>query len=257
MLDESTKERRSVRRSYGWMVLVFLAGATGTAACAAPVDTPSSVVDPAKDLEAALRDHLRTANALGPTAAASYTASVDRLRERASAVITLAETLYQKAPVEQFEYRWSLLNVMGEMRSASAVRPLHDALAQPFQAARPELLSEHGPELDRVRNELKVRMAALRGLRDLSQSGNAAASQSLEDLVRSHDAETIRREAAIALVLSRGGDVETMSRLRAILPASQQWILSVERDTPDKRPRARPQITERPRPRQTPPPVKP
>jgi hypothetical protein len=177
--------------------------------------------------ELVLTTHLAAMTGAGPEAATRYRASLERLRANGPAVLEVAAAMYKTVRPGDFDRRWSLLQLAGETQAAGAHEMLFEAAVAPLPPAPPATATPAGVEDSPTQNELVVRHAAVRSLRDIAGGGNTAAQTALEQLVGRAPLQ-VRREAAIALAQLGGGEA-TAERIRQMLPQSEWWVLGVKR----------------------------
>lgn len=158
-------------------------------------------------------------NASGDDAEQTYQRRLDRLRERADDVVTAVGAQYDELDEDQYLERWSMIQLLADLRHPSSLRVLENVFRHPIP---PERSPDPAHGLSTVGEEIIIRTTAVEALARLAADGDRATKELLLAQVR-HDAFSVRRAAVQAIADS--GDAELLERVRQQLAGSDDQRL--------------------------------
>jgi HEAT repeat protein len=175
------------------------------------VSEPSFVVHGTRDLGLArrggpvadaLQQSIERMSATGPTAEAAYHDALGTLRSQPSAEVKdLAWRTLRELPEEAYLERWSLVQVLTDIKREELAEVFQDVIATPIP---PERSSQADYKSSTRGREVIIRTTAIDGLARLAAEGSAEAVDSLVDNV-THENHTVRAASIVALQ-ELGGD---------------------------------------------------
>jgi hypothetical protein len=178
---------------------------------------------------AALEEHCKTAEELGniDEMTAKHEASLARLRPHAREAVTMLYDAVHGAAADPQE-QWTLVKVLGDLRSPLALEALDDIARSPLPAHAADE-SEHSHDSPEHLMHTGVRTQAVDGLAKLAADGSYEALQSLYELAVSpaFDQEQSLKMTAILGYVGRGNEArERAERLNGRIPASLAWTIA-------------------------------
>lgn len=122
---------QSVTRS-AWIrhVLLLLVGAAPACLCcgcgepepeSSQLSKPGATKTTEQQIERAIRSHVRSMDAVGPSAAARYAKSLARLKKHGDRVAKALMAKYQTLPQQRQDLRWKIVFTLGELAEPVAV----------------------------------------------------------------------------------------------------------------------------------------
>jgi hypothetical protein len=175
--------------------------------------------DPLNDL---IVDAINKMGATGEEAEKLYQDALDRLRPCADKVIDIVHAEYASMPEEQYLDRWSLIQLVAELRSPSSLRLLDDILG----SAIPPEQSRNPHSFTSVGEEVMIRTTAVEALTRMAAEGNPQALALLLKYSR-HPTFSVKR-AAVQGYLEHGGS-KARAELLKVLPKDEHFILNIRR----------------------------
>ena len=158
-------------------------------------------------------------SASGDDAEQTYQRSLDLLRERVDAVVAVVGTQYHALEEDQYVERWSMIQLLTDLRHPAALRVLEDVLSRPIPP-------EHSPDpahgVSTVGEEIVIRTTAVEALARLATNGDRTAQNVLLRQVR-HEAFSVRRAAVQAI--NESGVSELLERVRQELQGTDDQRL--------------------------------
>ncbi len=152
--------------------------------------------------------------ASGANAEQAYQENLDLLRERADDVVATVGAQYDALEEDQYPERWSMIQLLNDLRHTASVRVLGDVLRRPIPPER-SLDPAHG--LSTGGEEIIIRTTAVEALARLAADGDSAAKDLLLAQI-SHKAFSVRRAAVQGVADS--GDTDLLERVRRALRGS-------------------------------------
>lgn len=178
---------------------------------------------------------VRTVNLMGgfgDDAEENYQASLEMLRVVAEKAVPIVVDEYGNLPEKQYLDRWSLIQLLVEMKHPSSLPALDKILSTPIPPERskaPHRFSTRG-------EETIIRTTAVEAIIQVAAEGSREAADILLRYIR-HENFSVKR-AAIQGYLSLGRE-NARKVLREMLPESDHYILNIGtkdvRDTPQPR----------------------
>jgi len=166
---------------------------------------------------------LEVMTAVSNRAEDDYQRSLSALRERDDAASALAAT-YDALDEERYLERWSVVQLLTDLRTPSVIGPLTEVVRQPIP---PERSADPAHGFSTVGEEVLIRTTAIEALARLLQDGNQGAGDLLLELLR-HDVLSVRRAAVQAI--ASAGDRQLNATVREILEGTgDEWMLTVRR----------------------------
>lgn len=163
-------------------------------------------------------------NSSGDDAEQAYQRSLELLRERADEVVDVVGAQYDALDEDQYLERWSMIQLLTDLRHPASLRVLEEALRRPIP---PERSSEPAHGLSTVGEEIMIRTTAVEALGRLSSDGDLAAKELLLRQVR-NEAFSVRRAAVQAVADS--GDSQLLESVRKELAdGDDQQLLAYRR----------------------------
>lgn len=156
----------------------------------------------------------------GDNAEANYQSALDALRQNASEVVSIVASEYRDLPENQYLDRWSLVQLLAELRHPASLPILDEILTSRI----PSELSNDPHSFTTVGEEVMIRTSAVEALTQISADGNREA---LELLLRhtQHENFSIKR-ACVQGYLAHGGE-NAREMLLEVLSESDRYILNI------------------------------
>jgi len=152
--------------------------------------------------------------ASGADAEQAYQENLDLLRERADDAVAAVGAQYDALEEDQYSERWSVIQLLTDLRHATSVRLLGDVLRRPIP---PERSPDPAHGLSTVGEEIIIRTTAVEALARLAADGDSAAKDLLLAQTR-HEVFSVRRAAVQGIADS--GDAGLLERARQALRGS-------------------------------------
>lgn len=159
---------------------------------------------------------------VGNDAEANYQAALDTLRKQSSEVVRIVAAEYKDLPEDQYLDRWSLIQLLAELKAPSSLPILDDILSSqlpPEQSKNPHSFSTVG-------EEIVIRTTAVEAVTRIAADKNKKA---LEVMLKhaQHKNFSVKR-ASIQGYLAYGGK-DARKVLVKVLPKKDQSILDIRR----------------------------
>jgi HEAT repeat protein len=157
----------------------------------------------------------------GENAEAAYQSSLDVLRRQAKKVISTVAVEYNELPEDQYLDRWSLVQLLAELKDAAALPALDEILSSPIPPER----SKETHSFSTVGEEVMIRTTAIEAVTRIAGKNK----QALEILLKhtQHKNFSVKR-AAIQGYLEQGGKDAREALLKS-LPKKDHYILDIRR----------------------------
>ena len=169
-------------------------------------------------------DALRAMSGSGDEAEANYQSALSALRERPEEAVAAIGATYDSLEEEQYLERWSMVQLLTDLRMSQSVEVLEDVLRQPIP---PERSRDPAHGVSTVGEEVMIRTTAVEALVRLLADGDQAAGRSLLEYTR-HEAISVRRAAVQGLIAS--GDRTLAQQVEeAVKGTDDEWMLGVRR----------------------------
>lgn len=154
----------------------------------------------------------------------TYQRSLELLRERVDDVVDAVGAQYDALDEDQYLERWSMIQLLTDLRHPASLRVLEEVLRRPIP---PERSPDPAHGLSTVGEEIIIRTTAVEALGRLASEGDPAAKELLLRQVR-HEAFSVRRAAVQAIADS--GDPQLLERVRQELEhGDDQQLLTYRR----------------------------
>jgi hypothetical protein len=147
-------------------------------------------------------------NAAGESAEQKYQSRLDLLRERAGEVVSEVGARYDALEEDQYLERWSVVQLLTDLRRSASVNVLEEILRRPIP---PERSPDPAHGFSTVGEETIIRTTAVEALARLAADGDQRSKQALLGNVR-HPSFSVRRAAVQAIVDT--GDADLVERAR-------------------------------------------
>ena len=176
------------------------------------------------DISGLVTSALTAMAASGDTAEDAYLQTLVSLRERAEDVVAALGATYSSLEEDRYLERWSLVQLLTDLRARSAVDVLTDVLRQPI----PEERSAHPAHgLSTVGEEMIIRTTAVEALARLVAEGDRPAREALLAQLR-HEALSVRR-AVVQAVMDSGDQQLRIEVAAALKGTADEWLLGLRR----------------------------
>jgi HEAT repeat protein len=159
---------------------------------------------------------------VGNDAEANYQAALDALRKQSSKVVPIVAAEYADLPKDQYLDRWSLIQLLAELKAASSL-PILDGI---LSSRIPPEQSKNPHSFTTVGEEITIRTTAVEAVTRIAADKN---KQALEILLKhaQHKNFSVQR-ASIQGYLTYGGK-DAREVLVKVLPKKDQFILDIRR----------------------------
>lgn len=165
---------------------------------------------------------LSAMTASGADAERRYQRSLSALRR--NDVVPAVRAQYRELDEDQYQERWSLVQLLADLRAMDAVDALNDILEQPVPDERG---SDPVHGVSTVAEEVVIRTTAIEALSRLAADGSGQAANVLLEQLHS-DMRSIRRAAIHAVEDS--GDSTLVQRMRdRVRGTEDEWMLELRR----------------------------
>jgi HEAT repeat protein len=176
-----------------------------------------------KDLNALIVEAINRMGGVGDDAEENYRRALNSLTKRGPGVLDVIAAEYEDLPEDCYLDRWSLVQLVVELRYPEAVKPLNRIIAARIPAEK--LRKSH--DMSTVAEEVMIRTTAVEGLVRLSADGVAEARELLLKHA-AHRTFSIRR-ACVQGLMETGSD-EDKRKLRRLLKArDEEGLLKIKR----------------------------
>lgn len=159
----------------------------------------------------------------GDDAEANYQAVLDALRQNAAEVVSIVTSEYRDLLENQYLDRWSLIQLLTELRHPASLAVLDEILSSripPERSNDPHSFTTFG-------EEVIIRTTAVEALTQISADENREALELLLRHTR-HENFSVKR-ACIQGYLAHGGE-NARETLLEVLPESDHFILNIRRE---------------------------
>lgn len=159
---------------------------------------------------------------VGEDAERNYQSALEALREQSEKVIAIVTAEYRDLPKDQYLDRWSLVQLLAELRDPASLPVLDEILSERIEPER----SKDPHSFTTVGEEVMVRTTAVEAITRIAADGS---QQALELLLKhaQHENFSVKR-AAIQGYLAQAGE-NARERLVRVLPPEDHFILDIRR----------------------------
>lgn len=178
--------------------------------------------DPNNPLNAKIIEAINRMGDTGENAEARYQKALNALRPRIEAVIGIVAFELQDIAESRYMDRWSLVQLLADLRHDAALPILDRVLAQPIPRER----SQTPHRLSTVREEVIIRTTAVEAISRIAANGNRQALELLLKYAR-HPNFSVKRES-IQSYLEHGGP-NARATLKKRLPERDHHIMEIRR----------------------------
>lgn len=178
-------------------------------------------VDPS--LAGRIREAINAMGAVGDDAEAIYQAALERLRPDSAPVVAAIRAEFAALPVERHLDRWSLFQLLAELRDPSALPVLDDQLSKDLPPER----SKNPHRRSTLRQETINLTTAIEAIARIAADGVAEAPPLLLKHA-THPSLSVRRAAAQGF-LEHGGEAARRTLIET-LPQSDHPLLDIRRN---------------------------
>ena len=178
---------------------------------------------PDKELNALIVEAVNRMGGVGDRAEDDYRRALEPLRERAEEAVDVVFAEYEALPEDGYLDRWSLVQLLSELRSPKATKILNRIITSriPAEKAKPS------HDISTVTEEVMIRTTAVEGVVRLSADGVEEARKVLLRHAK-HRVLSIRR-ACVQGLMETGTD-EDRKELRALLKErGEERLLEIKR----------------------------
>lgn len=186
---------------------------------------------PDKELNQRIVDAINQMGGIGESAEKCYQSALDGLARHAKEVIKVAATEYARLPKNQYLDRWSLVQLIAEIKDEASLEFLDRVLSSEI----PPEESNDPHSFSTVGEEVMIRTTGVEAVTRLAADGSAKASEVLLRHVR-HDNFSVKRAAIQGYLAHGGADAE--EQLKKILPEHDHYILNIKRIDVSQAPQA-------------------
>jgi HEAT repeat protein len=172
--------------------------------------------------EELIKEAINRMGSVGDNAEAEYQASLNKLRPLAKKIVPLIAEAYQNLPEKQYIDRWSLVQLLLELREPSSLSVLDEIVSSPIPPERsksPVGISTRG-------EETMIRTTAIEAIAQIAAGGDRDATEMLLKHVK--DESFSVKQAAIQAYRSLGRE-DTQKVLLKSLPEKDHPLLSIQR----------------------------
>jgi HEAT repeat protein len=185
--------------------------------------------------EELIKDAINRMGGVGSNAEAEYQASLEKLRPLAKKIVPLIAEVYRNLPEKQYIDRWSLVQLLNELREPSSLSILDEIVSSPIPPERsksPMGISTRG-------EETMIRTTAIEAIAQIAAGGDRDAAEMLLKHVKNESFSV--KQAAIQAYRSLGRE-DTQKVLLKALPEKDHLLLGIQRK--DVREVPQPQVKE-------------
>lgn len=203
-------------------ILIGRARANPPADTVALSDTESSSTSD-NEIAPLLRSFFAAMNRIGDNAQQLYEEALAALRSRPENTIAEIMRAERMTDEEDYSTRWALVHVASELRNPVALPYLKNLV----QTRIPRERSRNPHSFSTVTEETILRTTAVEGVEHLAVAGNNDALEALFEFLQ-QPSLSIRRASVQAILATREGQ-SLQSRMAALLPQDQQFLLNIRR----------------------------
>jgi hypothetical protein len=161
---------------------------------------------------------------VGDNAEAEYQTSLDKLRAVAEEAVPIIVAEYENLPEVQYLDRWSLIQLLAELKQPSSLPALDEILSSPIP---PERAKSSHDGFSTQGEEIMIRTTAVEAIARLASEENREAIDLLIKHAQ-HENFSVKR-VAIQDYLIIGGE-KARKVLMEMLPESDHYILNIRRE---------------------------
>lgn len=202
----------------------FLGDGSDSFGPAERINTMAVVAPPGSEVGQLVTGAVAAMAAGGDSAEDSYQRALAALRERAGDAVTTLGATYESLEEDRYIERWSLVQLLNDLRLRESVAVLTEILRQPIPAERS---SDPAHGLSTVGEEVIIRTTAVEALGRLLADGEGQARDALLEQVR-HDVVSVRR-AVIQAAVDSGDQRVRAAIVDALTGAPDEWLLGLRR----------------------------
>ncbi len=188
------------------------------------VEHPFSFPDGAdEELNALIVDTVNRMGGVGDDAEAEYQKALERLGQQSAQAVDSVARAYEALPEESYLDRWSLVQLLAELRQPRALKFLDEIIGRPI----PEERHPRSHDFSTITEEVMIRTTSVEVVVRLSADGIDDARRVLIRHAR-HEQFSVRR--ACVQGLTETGTEEDRKELRTILAeAGEERLLEIRR----------------------------
>jgi len=176
---------------------------------------------PDKALNELIVEAINSMGATGENAEKTYQKSLEKLRPNAEKVLSIIVSEYASLPEMQYLNRWSLIQLLAELKHPSSLKPLDEILITPIPPER----SKDPRVFSTRKEEVIIRTTAIEAVTRIAAEDNKEATDILLKHSR-HENFSIKR-AAIQGYLKVGGEI-AKKRLLETMPKKDRYIANIQ-----------------------------
>ena len=172
--------------------------------------------------EELIKEAINRMGSVGDNAETEYQDSLNKLRPLTKKIVPLIAEAYQNLPEKQYIDRWSLVQLLLELREPSSLSVLDEIVSSPIPPERsksPMGISTRG-------EETMIRTTAIEAIAQIAAGGDRDATEMLLNYVK--DESFSVKQAAIQACRSVGRE-DTQKALLKALPEKEHRLLDIER----------------------------
>ena len=177
----------------------------------------------AKDLNALIVEAINRMGGVGDDAEDNYKRALSSLTKWGPSVLELIVTEYEDLPEDRYLDRWSLVQLVVDLRYPEAVKALDRIITSRIPAEK----AKGSHDVSTVAEEVMIRTTAVEGLVRLSADGVAGAQQVLLKHA-AHRTFSIRR-ACVQGLMETGTDDDKKKLRRLLKERKEEGLLKIKR----------------------------
>ena len=177
----------------------------------------------AKDLNALVVEAINRMGGVGDDAEENYKRALNSLSKWGPSILDVIVTEYEDLPEDRYLDRWSLVQLLVELRYPEAVKPLNRIIAARIPAEK--VKGSH--DASTVAEEVMIRTTAVEGLVRLSADGVAEAREVLLKYA-AHRTFSIRR-ACVQGLMETGTEDDKRKLRRLLKERKDEGLLKIKR----------------------------
>ena len=160
---------------------------------------------------------------VGDDAEENYRRALNSLTKRGPGVLDVIVAEYENLPEDSYLDRWSLVQLLIELRYPEAVKPLNRIISAKIPAEK----VRRSHDMSTVAEEVMIRTTAVEGLVRLSADGVAEAREMLRQYA-GHRTYSIRR-ACVQGLMQTGTDDDKRKLRRLLKERKEEGLLKIRR----------------------------
>src|SRR6266404_4833386 len=177
----------------------------------------------AKDLNALVVEAINRMGGVGDDAEENYRRALNSLTKSGPRVLDVILAEYEDLPEDRYLDRWSLVQLVAELRYPEAVKPLNRIIAARIPAEK----AKGSHDVSTVAEEVMIRTTAVEGLVRLSADGVAEARELL--LKHAGNRTFSIRRACVQGLMETGTDDDKRKLRRLLKERKEEGLLKIRR----------------------------